>query len=269
MSAPPRASAPDPAEVWSTGDYADVCDRMIPGLGARLVELAGIRAGGHVLDVAAGTGNASLPAARAGARVTALDITPQLLQIGAQRSADAGLEIEWVHGDAQRMPYADGAFDHVLSCVGVQFCPDQRAAARELGRVCRAGGTVALAAWTPGSFIGQVLAAIAGATGADPARPGPLDWGREDALAGLLRPAGSEIAFHREHVDMPARSAEEWVDYMAQAYGPMVRARRALEAAGGWEPLRARLAEIADGHDGHAAEGFAGRAEYLVAVLER
>lgn len=290
MSTPASQSPPAPSMVWSSGDYADVADRMIPALGARLVEIAGVGAGQRVLDVAAGTGNAALPAARAGARVTALDITPELLQAGAQRAGDAGLEIAWVHGDAQALPFADAGFDRVLSCVGVQFCADHRAAATELLRVCRPGGRIALIAWTPEGFIGQVLRTISAATGASgrpgaagtPGGPGaagaagttgpplsPLSWGSESGLSELF---GSEragrAALCREHVEMPAASAEDWVDYMATAYGPMVRARAALHPSGAWEPLRERLIEIAAAHDRGNGEAFAARAEYLGAVID-
>ena len=269
MSATGDPAAPAPAEVWSTGDYAEVSDRMIPALGARLVELAGVRAGSAVLDVAAGSGNVSLPAARTGAAVTALDITPELLAVGEERSREAGLEITWVQGDAQALPFADASFDFVLSSVGVQFCADPGAAGAELCRVCGHGGVVAVASWTPEGFIGRVLAAIAAASGNAPRRPGPLDWGREGSVAELLGCPPSQLAFRREHVEMPAASPEEWVDYMSAAYGPMARARAALEARRAWQPLREELIGIADSHGSLAAGSFVASAEYLVAVLHR
>jgi ubiquinone/menaquinone biosynthesis C-methylase UbiE len=240
--------APAPAEVWSTGDYAAVCDRMIPDLGARLVELAGVQAGDDVLDVATGTGNAALPAAAAGAIVTALDITPSLLEIGAQRAGAAGLEVKWVHGDAQALPFPNASFDRVLSCVGVQFCPSKHAAAAELIRVSRPGGRVALIAWTPEGFLGKVLGAVSRATGAGP-RPAPLDWGSEQGVRELFTELAADIQFRRSHVAMPAESASAWVDYMATAYGPMARARVALEKRDAWQPLRDQLVEIANAHD--------------------
>lgn len=186
MNASPQQTGPAPAEVWSTGDYADVCDRMIPGLGARLVELADVQAGDEVLDVATGSGNAALPAARAGATVTALDITPTLLEIGSRRASAARLEVDWVLGDAQALPFADANFDRVLSCVGVQFCADHEAAASELVRVCRPGGRIALIAWTREGFIGQVLAAVATATRGAASGRSPLDWGSEASVTDLF-----------------------------------------------------------------------------------
>ena len=258
-----------PADVWAAGDYADVCDRMIPGLGARLVALADIRAGDDVLDVAAGSGNAALPAAQTGAVVTALDITPSLLAIGAQRASAAGQEVSWVLGDAQALPFAEASFDRVVSCVGVQFCADHAAAAAELVRVCRTGGVIALIAWTREGFLGQVLATIARATaGAGPTRS-PLDWGTEAWVTETFRQQVRDIALHREQVDMPAQSPGEWVDYMATAYGPLVRARGALQARAQWQPLRERLAEIARAHAVGDGDSLAISAEYLTAVLHR
>jgi SAM-dependent methyltransferase len=267
MSVPVTQTMPSPAEVWATGDYAGVCERMIPRLGARLVELADVQAGEHVLDVATGSGNAALPAAAAGAIVTGLDITPALLDVGSRRASAAGLDVAWVRGDAQALPFADATFDCVLSCVGVQFCADHDAAASELVRVCRPGGRIALIAWTREGFIGQVLAAVANATGGGGSNRSPLDWGSEDGLRELFAQRVTDPAMNREHVDMPAESPSQWVDYMAANYGPLVRARATLQAQGRWEPLRNDLITIAGAHDARRGGAFVGRAEYLAAVL--
>ncbi|HKO26741.1 MAG TPA: class I SAM-dependent methyltransferase [Solirubrobacteraceae bacterium] len=268
MTVSANPAGPSPAQVWSTGDYADVCDRMIPDLGARLVELSQVASADEVLDVAAGSGNASLPAARRGAKVTALDITPALLEVGRRRAAAEGLEITWVEGDAQAMPFADAGFDVVLSCVGVQFCADRGAAIKELVRVCRPGGRIALIAWTPEGFIGQVLAAITSAMTGGP-RPGSLDWGSEDWITETFAELANEISFSRAQVAMPAPSAAAWVDYMATAYGPMAMARTALEARGDWEPAREALIRIAGAHEAGDGDGFSAEAEYLVAIVSR
>jgi ubiquinone/menaquinone biosynthesis C-methylase UbiE len=219
--------------------------------------------------VACGTGNAALPAAAAGAAVTGLDITPALLRAGAERAAAANLEVAWVRGDATAMPFEGGGFDRVLSCVGVQFCGDQEATASELARVCRRGGTIALIAWTPEGMIGEVLAAVGRATaGAGPNGRSPLDWGREERLAELFPGRSDGIEAAREQVWMQAPSAAAWVDYMADAYGPLLRARAALEPTGAWSPLRGELVEIATVHDAGEGEGFRGGAEYLSAVID-
>ncbi|GAA2572903.1 class I SAM-dependent methyltransferase [Pseudonocardia hydrocarbonoxydans] len=146
--------------TWSAGDYAEVARQVIPDLGAALVRAAGVLPGNRVLDVAAGAGNAALPAASQGADVVAADITPELLDAGRAEADRRGLSVEWVEADAAAMPFADGEFDVVLSCVGVMFAPDQQAAAAELLRVCRPGGTVALLSWTPTGFIGDLLRAV-------------------------------------------------------------------------------------------------------------
>lgn len=239
---------------------------MIPELGAKLVELAAVKAGEDVLDVATGSGNAALPAARLSANVTALDITPSLLDAGAKRARAAGLSVEWVNADAKALPFAEESFDRVLSCVGVQFCGEPLATAGELLRVCRDGGIVALISWTPEGLIGKVLAAVGRATGAS--GPSPLQWGRESAVKQLFVDAKS-VSTSRETVEMSATSDAGWVDYMAAAYGPLVTARRKLEREGGWAPLRAQLCELAAAHDVGAGEGFAGKAEYLAALIKR
>lgn len=272
---PTTPTAPTPPQIWSAGDYAKVSDRMIPELGARLVALAGIRSGERVLDAAAGVGNAALPAAQRGARVTALDITPELLDEGARRARAAGLELEWVQGDAQAQPFEDATFDCVLSCVGVQFCADPHAAAAELRRLCRPGGRIALISWTPGSFIGAVLGAVSSAMGGG-SRPAALGWGSPDTVSELLQARPDSSSFAVEQVTMPAASALDWVDFMATNYGPLVRARAALETRGEWERLHSELVRIADAHDSGAeahnsetGDAFAGEAAYLAVVVRR
>ncbi|HSN43858.1 MAG TPA: methyltransferase domain-containing protein, partial [Propionibacteriaceae bacterium] len=136
--------------VWALGDYAKVADEVIPGLGADLTQAVRVSHGEHVLDVAAGSGNATFPAARAGARVVAADITPELLEAGRQRAAERGIPgITWREADAQALPFDDASFDVVLSCLGVMFAPHHGAAADELLRVARPGATIGLLSWTP------------------------------------------------------------------------------------------------------------------------
>ncbi|MFF9718842.1 class I SAM-dependent methyltransferase [Streptomyces sp. NPDC014603] len=141
--------------MWAQGDYPAVAAELIPGLGAVLVEACGVGPGDRVLDVAAGTGNAAIPAALAGAEVVASDLTPELLETGRRLAEDRGARLSWETADAEALPYEDASFDTVLSCVGVMFAPHHRAAADELLRVCRPGGTIGLVSWTPeGSSAG-------------------------------------------------------------------------------------------------------------------
>ena len=143
-------------KAWSSGDYSAIAAR-IPLVSERLADAADLRAGSRVLDVAGGNGNTALAAARCGAHVTSLDYVPELLERAAERARAERLPLELVEGDAERMPFDDAAFDAVISGVGVMFAPDQARAAAELLRVCRPGGTIALASWSPDGFIGELF----------------------------------------------------------------------------------------------------------------
>src|ERR1700712_4180194 len=146
--------------MWALGDYPAVATDVIAELGPVLVAASGVQAGDRVLDVAAGSGNAAVPAALAGARVVASDLTPELFAAGRQFAAGHGVTLDWVEGDAEALPYADSSFDTVLSCVGVMFAPHHQRAADELVRVCRPGGTIGLLNWTPDGFLGRMLATM-------------------------------------------------------------------------------------------------------------
>ncbi|MGA8460987.1 MAG: class I SAM-dependent methyltransferase, partial [Streptosporangiaceae bacterium] len=146
--------------MWALGDYPALAADIIPGLGQILADACQIQAGDRVLDVAAGSGNAAIPAARAGARVVASDLTPELLAAGQRQAEQQGLMLEWRQADAEALPFGDGEFDVVMSCLGVMFTPHHQAAAGELVRVCRPGGTIGLVSWTPDGFIGQMFAAM-------------------------------------------------------------------------------------------------------------
>src|SRR5689334_11299262 len=146
--------------VWSDGDYPSVA-RQIEGVGKSTVERAGIQAGDAVLDVACGAGNATIPAAGTAARTVGLDITPELIEAGKRAAAEAGVEIEWVEGDAQDLPFDDDSFDVVLSVFGCMFAPDHAKAAAELARVLKPGGRMVVAAWRPEGNVGRMFGTIA------------------------------------------------------------------------------------------------------------
>ncbi len=155
--------------LWALGDYATIADEVVAPLGAVLVAASGISPGDRVLDVAAGTGNASHPAAAAGATVVASDLCPELVARGKARSTELGLSVEWREANAEALPFDDGEFDAVLSCIGVMFAPHHQRSADELIRVCRAGGTVAVASWTPQGFIGRLFTTMKPYVAAPPA----------------------------------------------------------------------------------------------------
>jgi SAM-dependent methyltransferase len=172
--------------MWALGNYPSVADEVIPELGGVLVDAVGVGPGDRVLDIAAGSGNASVPAAAAGATVVASDLSPALLEAGRAAVGD-GVRITWEEGDAEALPYDDASFDAVMSCVGVMFAPHHQEAADELVRVVRPGGRIGLLSWTPEGFIGQMFATMKPYAPPPPAgvQPPPL-WGSEDHVRGLL-----------------------------------------------------------------------------------
>src|SRR5215207_6467324 len=211
--------------VWASGDYTDVAARLVPELGTLLVGAAGVRPGQRVLDVAAGNGSAAISAAAgAGADVVALDVCPELLESGRAAAAHRGATLEWVEGDAAELPFADGAFDVVLSCLGAMFVPDHERAASELVRVCRPGGTIALLSWTPAGFLGKMLKTLSGfAAPPPPGAQSPILWGDEAHLRSLF--GTSVMRLHTRTgiaVNETFQTPLEFREYMKRAYGPTI-----------------------------------------------
>ena len=216
--------------VWALGDYAAVAREVIPELGRVLVAESGVGPGDRVLDVAAGTGNASIEAARAGASVVASDLTPELLEIGRADAARQGVELTFEAADAEALPYADDSFDAVLSCVGVMFAPHHEVAARELTRVVRPGGTLALINWTPEGFIGQLFATLKQFVPAPPAgvQPPPL-WGGEDHVRELLGDRVTDLSMEHRRLSVDRfASGAEFRDFFRDFYGPTAAAYRGI-----------------------------------------
>jgi SAM-dependent methyltransferase len=213
--------------MWASGDYPLMVDTFLLPIGPRLVEACGIAPGARVLDVAAGTGNAAIPAAQRGASVTASDLTPDLLEAGRQRPEAAGLDIDWVEADAENLPFEDGSFDVVMSAIGVMFAPHHQAAADELVRVCRPGGTIGLLSWTPEGMLGALFATMKPFAPPPPpgAQPPPL-WGSEEHLAGLL---GNRVAFDTLERDVLEITAfdrpRDYGEHFKGYYGPTIAAR--------------------------------------------
>ncbi|HSU09901.1 MAG TPA: class I SAM-dependent methyltransferase [Pseudonocardia sp.] len=214
--------------MWALGDYPAVAIDVIPELGPTLVAATGVRAGDRVLDVAAGTGNAAVPAALTGAEVVASDLTPELFVAGRQFAARNGVEITWEEGDAEALPYDDDSFDVVLSCVGVMFAPHHQIAADELLRVCRPGGRIGLLSWTPTGFVGELFRTMKPYAPPPPpgAQPAPL-WGDEDHVRALLGDRVTDVVAKRQTLtsDLFA-SPEAWKDYWKTVYGPTIAVYR-------------------------------------------
>ncbi|NBE56753.1 class I SAM-dependent methyltransferase [Streptomyces boluensis] len=217
-------------KMWALGDYAAVAAQLIPSLGPLLVEACGVRAGTRVLDIAAGTGNAAIPAAATGAEVVAVDLTPELFEAGRRLAAERGAAVDWREGDAEALPFDDATFDTVLSCVGIMFAPHHQAAADELVRVCRPGGTVGVLSWTPEGFIGELFATMKPYAPAPPpgAQPPPL-WGRGDHVRELLgdRVTDLDVWTGTLHVDRFVEPTQ-FRDFFKANYGPTIAVYRGL-----------------------------------------
>ena len=216
--------------MWALGDYHAVATEIIADLGPVLVEATGIAAGQHVLDVAAGAGNVAIPAAATGAHVIASDLTPELVEQGRADARTRGTDLDWHVGDVEYLPFDDGAFDVVTSCVGIMFAPHHQRAADELIRVCRPGGTIGLVAWTPTGFIGQMFAAMKPFNPPPPpgAQPPPL-WGDLAHVRELLGDRVTDLRASQQmlKVDQLADPVT-FRDYFKTNYGPTIAAYRGI-----------------------------------------
>ena len=208
--------------MWGSGNYAAVAER-ISDAGEAVLEAAGIEPGHEVLDVACGTGNATIPAAKAGARVTGLDFAPALLAIARERSADAMVEIDFVEGDAQELPFEDASFDRVVSVFGHMFAPDHERTAAEMKRVLRPGGVIAVACWVPDGSIGRMFKVTAELLPPPPGTP-PSLWGTEEHVRELL----GDADFERRAIEWSDESVESYAQFMLQSFGPLLNARELL-----------------------------------------
>jgi SAM-dependent methyltransferase len=245
--------------MWAQGDYPSLAAEVIPELGAILVEACGVRSGRRVLDVGAGSGNAAIPAALAGADVVASDLTPELFEAGRRAAEKQGAHLTWQEADAEALPFGDAEFDTVLSCVGVMFAPHHQRAADELVRVCRPGGTIGLLSWTPQGFIGRMFAAMKPYAPPPPpgAQPPPL-WGDEDHVRALLGDRVTDVGAERRTVRVDRfETPEMFRDYFKERYGPTISVYKNIAG----EPERAAaldgaLVDLArDGDLGTGADG--------------
>jgi SAM-dependent methyltransferase len=257
--------------MWASGDYPSMVESWLTPLGPRLVDAADISAGQRVLDVAAGTGNASIPAAQRGADVVASDLTPELLVAGELRAAAARVDLDWVVADAEALPFADESFDVVMSAIGVMFAPHHQAAADELVRVCKPGGTIALLSWTPDGMLGSLFKLMGGFAPTPPpgVQPPPL-WGSEAHLAGLL---GDRVQVTRQERDLLPISVFErpgdYGEHFKSKYGPAIAVRANAEKNGRAEEFDAALDAFCDEWNRGTADHARFEKEYLVTVATR
>lgn len=267
-------SQPDLAAVkqrqhgaWSSGDYA-VVGTTLQIVGEQLCEAIDLRAGSKVLDVAAGNGNATLAAARRWCDVTSTDYVPALLKRGQERAAAEHLNVEFREADAEALPFADATFDVVLSTFGVMFTPDQDKAASELARVCRSGGKIGLANWTPEGFIGQLFKTIGRHLPPPAGVKSPALWGTAARLEEMFGSQASEIAAEPRIFVFRYRSPDHWLDIFKTFYGPTLKAFAALDESGQAALKRDLLALL--GEFNHADDGtIVVHSEYLEAVITK
>ena len=218
-------------QVWSMGDYGRV-GSLLSWLGEHLVRELDVHSGERVLDVAAGNGNASLPALRRFADVLATDYVPQLLDEARARAAADGLQLRTEVADAQALPYADASFDVVMSTIGAMFAPDQEAVARELLRVCRPGGRIGLASWTPDSVVGDMFRAVGSRVPPPQGVRPAVAWGDEDRVAELLGGGCSDLRTQRRTCPWRYPSARAVLEHFRTWYGPTVAAFNAVGEEG-------------------------------------
>jgi ubiquinone/menaquinone biosynthesis C-methylase UbiE len=265
------ASKPDLAAVkqrqqqaWASGDFAVVAARIVL-VAEHLCDNADLRAGWRVLDVATGSGNAAIAAARLGCNAVGIDYVPELLERGRRRAAAEGLEVQLLEGDAESLPFPGDSFDAVTSVFGCMFAPDHAQAAAELLRVCRPGGTIALASWTPDGFIGELFRTVAAHVPPPPGLLSPMLWGTEAHLRELLGEEIARLEVEERTFTFRFRWAEEFVTFFRTWYGPTLKAFAALEGSAR-DALESDLVALAHRFDRLGGDAIAIPATYIEAV---
>jgi ubiquinone/menaquinone biosynthesis C-methylase UbiE len=255
--------------TWAAGNW-DGCARLVGPVGERVLERIALEPGMDVLDVGTGSGgNVAIPAALRGAKVVGLDVTPELFDSARRFAAAAGVEVEWIEGDAQDLPFADASFDRVLSTFGAMFAPDHGRAAAELVRVCRPGGLVGMTTWAREGFVGELFALSGKFLPPPPGAQTPPDWGVESHVREMFADADAHAAIAHETVVFEWPSVADAVRDYATDFGPFVMARRQLEPQNRWgdflEEFTALVARFADTSAGSAHID----ADYLLITVRR
>ncbi len=253
--------------AWSSGDYA-LIGTTLQIVGEELCEALDLRSGQKVLDVAAGNGNVSLAAARRWCVVVATDYVPALLERARERAAAERLIMDFREADAEALPFADASFDAVVSTFGVMFTPDHERAASELVRVCRHGGKIGLANWTPEGFIGQLFKTIGKHVAPPPGARSPALWGSRARIAELFEPHAESVTLAQRHFVFRYRSPQHWLEVFKGYYGPVLTTFAALEPAAQAALQRDLLALVEQfNRSGEATKVVP--AEYLEIVITR
>jgi SAM-dependent methyltransferase len=251
-------------QSWAAGEWPAIA-RTIQDAADVVVDEIGVAAGHDVLDVGTGNGNAAIAAAARGARVTGLDLVPELLAAARRRADDAGLRVEWVEGDAEELPFEEASFDRVTSIFGVIFAFDHARSATELVRVARPGAVIGVAGWTPEGVQGRLFESISSyLPDAPPPEQNPLRWGDEEYVRTLFSAPGVEVSCERRSLDLVFASSEAWIDELASKLGPMIGTREMLEEQGSWSEARAAQIQILDGYNQAGDGTLRAPAEYLL-----
>jgi SAM-dependent methyltransferase len=254
-------------QAWASGDFSVVAARIVL-VAEQLCDTADLHAGWRVLDVAAGSGNAAIAAARHGCTAVGVDYVPALLERGRKRAAAEGLPVELLEGDAESLPFPDASFDAVTSVFGSMFAPDHTQAAAELLRVCRPGGTIALASWTPEGFIGELFRTVATHVPPPAGVPSPMLWGTEAHLRELFGEGIASLEVTERTFTFRFLSAEEFVTFFRLWYGPTLKAFAALNDVAG-DALERDLIELVRRFDRLGSDAIAIPATYTEAVAVR
>jgi len=254
-------------QTWASGDFAVVAARIVLAA-EELVDHADLHAGWHVLDVATGSGNAAIAAARIGCTAVGVDYVPALLERGRRRAAAEGLAVSLLEGDAEELPFAAASFDGVTSVYGVMFAADHGRAASEILRVCRPGGTIALASWTPDGFVGELLRTVSAHVPPPAGVPSPLLWGTEPHLRELFADGVSGLTVTERTFTFRFLSAEHFVSFFRLWYGPTVKAFASLDEPAR-EALESDLIDLVHRHDRLGTDAVAVPAAYSEAIATR
>jgi ubiquinone/menaquinone biosynthesis C-methylase UbiE len=254
-------------QAWASGDFHAVAALIVP-VADHLCDTADLHAGWRVLDVATGSGNAAIAAARLGSTAVGVDYVPALLERGRERAAAEGLEVELLEGDAEALPFGDASFDAVTSVFGSMFAPNHAQAAAELLRVCRPGGTIALASWTPDGFIGELFRTQAAHVPPPAGVPSPMLWGTEAYLRELFGEGIAWLEVEERTFSFRFRSAEEFATFFRRWYGPTLKAFAALERDA-QDALEADLVALARRYDRLGTGAVAIPATYTEAVARK